>query len=219
MAGEERRLRSPEVAMAQRVPKHPFQSSGGRTFAVAATGASGARLALRFLGHLLEHDGVASVHFVASEAFKLVLLREENRRLEAALKALLKRSKLRVYAESQLDACVASGSFPVDGTVVIPASMSTVGTLAAGAGRNLCHRVAEVALKEGRPLILVPRETPLSLIHLRALTALKEAGATIAPFIPAFYQKPATLDDLMDHFIMRLFDHLGLDSDLSTRWK
>lgn len=205
--------------MAQRVPKRKLQRSDGRTFAVAATGGSGARLALRFLGHLLAHDGVARVHLVTSEAFKLVLLREEDQRLEAALKALPKRSKLQVYGESQLDACVASGSFPVDGTVVIPASMSTVGTLAAGSGRNLCHRVAEVALKEGRPLILVPRETPLSLIHLRGLTTLKEAGATIAPFIPAFYQGPATIEDLMDHFFMRLFDHLGLDSGLSTRWK
>ncbi|OYV99759.1 MAG: hypothetical protein B7X11_05070 [Acidobacteria bacterium 37-65-4] len=155
---------------------------------------------------------------MASDAFKLVLLREEGQDMDAALTALPNRAKLAVYAESQLDACVASGSFPVDGTVVIPASMSAVGTLAAGAGRSLCHRVAEVALKEGRPLILVPRETPLSLIHLRALTTLKEAGATIAPFIPAFYQKPATLEDLMDHFIMRLFDHLGLDSSLSSRW-
>ena len=205
--------------MAQRTVKHPPQSLPGRTLAVAATGGSGARLALRFLGHLLAHDGVARIHLVDSEAFKLVLLREEDQRLETALQALPNRSKLQVYGESQLDACVASGSFPVDGTVVIPASMSTMGTLAAGSGRNLCHRVAEVALKEGRPLILVPRETPLSLIHLRALVTLKEAGATIAPFIPAFYQKPATLDDLMDHFIMRLFDHLGLDSRLSSRWK
>lgn len=138
--------------------------------------------------------------------------------MEAALKALPNRAKLEVYGEGQLDASIASGSFPVDGTIVIPASMSTVGTLASGAGRNLCHRCAEVALKEERRLILVPRETPLSLIHLRALTTLKEAGATIAPFIPAFYQRPATLEDLMDHFIMRLFDHLGLPSRLSRRW-
>jgi len=205
--------------MAQGTTKHPPRSLPGLTLAVAATGGSGARLALRFLGHLLAHDGVARVHLVTSEAFRLVLLREEDQRLEAALKALPKRSKLRVYGETELDACVASGSFPVDGTVVIPASMSTVGTLAAGSGRNLCHRVAEVALKEGRTLILVPRETPLSLIHLGGLTTLKEAGATIAPFIPAFYQGPATIEDLMDHFFMRLFDHLGLDSDLSARWK
>ena len=128
---------------------------------VAATGASGACLALRFLGHLLAHHGVARVHLVTSEAFKLVLLREEGQDLESALKALPNRAKLVVYAESQLDACVASGSFPVGGTVVIPASMSTVGTLAAGAGRNLCHRIAEVALKEGRPLGLGVRSSVL----------------------------------------------------------
>ena len=204
--------------MAQGPKTKGKREPAGKTFVVAATGASGACLALRFLGHLLAHEDVASVHFVPSEAFKLVLFREEDRRIEAALKALPNRAKLKVYGESQLDASIASGSFPVDGTIVIPASMSTVGTLAAGAGRNLCHRCAEVALKEERRLILVPRETPLSLIHLRALTTLKEAGATIAPFIPAFYQRPATVEDLMDHFIMRLFDHLGLPSRLSRRW-
>lgn len=190
----------------------------GKTFVLVATGASGARMALRFLGHLLNHEGVSAVHFVGSEAFELVLWREEGKRLDAELKKLRHRAKLTLYKESQLDACIASGSFKVDGTVVLPASMSTVGTLAAGAGRNLCHRAAEVALKEGRLLILVPRETPLSLIHLRALTTLKEAGATIAPFSPAFYQGPSTLEDLMDHFFMRLLDQLGLDSSLSSRW-
>ncbi len=193
-------------------------SASGKTLVVAATGASGARLGLRFLRHVLGHTGVARVHFVASEAYRLVLRREEGLDLEAALRDLPHRKKLAVYADTQLDAPIASGSFPVDGTVVIPASMSTVGTLAAGSGRNLCHRAAEVALKEGRTLIVVPRETPLSLIHLRALVTLKEAGATVAPFIPAFYQWPATIEDLMDHFFMRLLDHLGLDSSLSTRW-
>jgi 4-hydroxy-3-polyprenylbenzoate decarboxylase len=199
-------------------PRPPQIQGEGKTLVVVATGASGARLAFRLLEHLLNHEGVAAVHFVGSEAFKLVLFREEGRRLDAALRVLRNRAKLHLYREAQLDACIASGSFRVDGTVVIPASMSTVGTLASGAGRNLCHRAAEVALKEGRPLILVPRETPLSLIHLRALTTLREAGATIAPFCPAFYQQPATIEDLMDHFLMRLLDQLGLDSTISSRW-
>jgi 4-hydroxy-3-polyprenylbenzoate decarboxylase len=186
---------------------------------VCCTGASGARLARRFLLQLLKIESVARVHLVASEAFKLVALREEGLTLDALLKGLPRRRALTAYAESQLDASIASGSFPVQATVVMPASMSTIGALAAGAGRNLCHRAAEVALKEGRPLILVPRETPLSLIHLRNLVTLKEAGAVVAPFIPAFYQKPVSIDDLMDHFIMRLFDHLGLHASISPRWK
>ncbi|MGA9751983.1 MAG: UbiX family flavin prenyltransferase [Acidobacteriota bacterium] len=203
--------------MAQRAkPSDPEPS--GRTLVVAATGASGARLAVRFLGHLLAHPGVGAVHFVGSHAFALVAAREEGRKLPEMLKGLPGREKLHLYQEEQLDACVSSGSFPVDGTVIIPASMSTVGAVASGAGRTLCHRVAEVALKERRPLILVPRETPLSLIHLRNLATLAEAGALVAPFIPAFYQRPGSVEALMDHFFMRLFDHLGLPSALSTRW-
>jgi 4-hydroxy-3-polyprenylbenzoate decarboxylase len=186
---------------------------------VCATGASGARLAQRFLLHLAAHPSVAEVHFVASEAFKLVASREEGLSFGDFLKGLPEKRKVTVYSEDQLDAGIASGSFLVGGTVVLPASMSTVGALAAGAGRNLVHRAGEVALKEGRPLILVPRETPLSLIHLRNLVTLKEAGAVIAPFVPAFYQGPRTVEDLMDHFFLRLFDHLGLPTALSSRWK
>ena len=194
------------------------EEGGGKRIVVCATGASGARLAQRFLLHLLAHPQVAQVHFVASRAFRLVAQREEGLSFDAMLKDLPSRRILTVYSEEQLDACIASGSFPVDATVILPASMSTVGALASGAGRNLVHRAGEVALKEGRPLILVPRETPLSLIHLRNLTALREAGAVIAPFVPAFYQGPRTVEELVDHFFMRLFDHLGLPSLLSKRW-
>jgi len=192
---------------------------GGKVIVVCATGASGAALAQRFLVHLIAHPQVGLVHFVPSESFKLVARREQGLRVETFLKGLPRTGSLRLHRESELDASIASGSYPVDGTVVIPASMATLGALASGAGRNLCHRAAEVALKEGRPLLLVPRETPLSLIHLRNLVTLKEAGAIVAPFIPAFYQRPASVEDLMDHFFMRLLDHLGLPSDLSTRWK
>jgi 4-hydroxy-3-polyprenylbenzoate decarboxylase len=190
-----------------------------RRIVVCATGASGARLAQRFLRHLAAHPSVAEVHFVASEAFKLVAFREDGLSFGDFLKGLPEKRKVTVYSEGQLDASIASGSFPVDATVILPASMSTVGALASGAGRNLIHRAGEVALKEGRPLILVPRETPLSLIHLRNLVTLKEAGAVIAPFVPAFYQGPRTVEDLVDHFFLRLFDHLGLNSQLSSRWK
>ncbi len=190
----------------------------GKRLVVAATGASGARLATRFLTHLLDRPDLFELHFVASDGFKLVALKEEGADFKTLCKSLPGHAGLRIYDERALDACVSSGSYPVDGTVIIPASLSTVGAIASGAGRNLCHRVAEVALKEGRPLLVVPRETPLSLIHLKNLTRLKEAGAVIAPFIPAFYQKPVTLEDLMDHFFMRLLDHLGMPSTLSRRW-
>ncbi len=186
---------------------------------VCASGASGARLTGRFLGHLLRHRGVGEVHFTGSSSFRLVLKREEGRSLESFLDELGGGGRLRVYGEKELDAPVASGSFPVHGTVIIPASTSTVGAIASGAGRDLSHRCAEVALKEGRPLLVVPRETPMSLLFLRNLAALREAGALVAPFIPAYYQGPVTLEEIEDHFLMRLMDHLGLETALSKRWK
>jgi 4-hydroxy-3-polyprenylbenzoate decarboxylase len=194
------------------------QETRGKKLVIAATGASGARMTARFVTHLLQRSDVLELHFIASDGFKLVALKEEGCGFETLCEGLPDHPGLRIYDERALDACVSSGSFPVDGTVIIPASLATVGAIASGAGRNLCHRVAEVALKEGRPLLVVPRETPLSLIHLQNLTRLREAGAVIAPFIPAFYQKPATIEDLMDHFFMRLFDHMGLPSTLSARW-
>jgi 4-hydroxy-3-polyprenylbenzoate decarboxylase len=190
----------------------------GKVLVVAASGASGARLALRFLEHLLAHPGVRRVHFVPSRAFSLVLSREEGSSLDPWLELAGAAGRLRVHREEDLDAPVASGSYGADGTVLIPASMATVGAVASGAGRNLLHRAAEVALKERRTLIVVPRETPLSLIHLRNLAALAEAGAVVAPFVPAFYQGPRTVEDLMDHFLMRIFDHLGLETRLAGRW-
>jgi len=190
----------------------------GRTVVLCATGASGAVLAHRFLKLLLAHRDVDRVHFAASEAFGVVLREEEDLDPEAALERLPSREKLRVHRPGDLAAPIASGSFPAAATVILPASMATVGAIASGAGRNLIHRAAEVALKEERPLIIAPRETPLSLIHLRNLTRLREAGARIIPFMPAFYPRPQTIDDLVDHFLQRLLDHLSLDNDLSTRW-
>lgn len=205
------------AAAKPRPAKKPAPASG-KTLVVGASGASGARLALRFLGHLLGHPGVGTVHFVPSDGFRLVLRREEGVDVAEALKALRYRDRLVLYDERRLDAPVASGSFPVDATVLIPASMATVGAVASGAGRNLLHRAAEVALKERRPLIVVPRETPLSPIHLRNLTTLAESGVLVAPFIPAFYGRPASLEDLMDAFCQRLLDHLGLRATLAPRW-
>ena len=195
-------------------PAHP----AGKVLVVCATGASGARLTRRFFLHALGHKGVGQVHFVSSGAFETVLKSEENLSLRGFLSGLPEREKLLLHDEMELAAPVASGSYPTDATVIIPASMATLGAIASGAGRNLCHRAADVALKEGRRLILVPRETPLSLIHLKNMVALKEAGAEIFPFVPAFYEKPSSIDDLLDHFLMRILDHIGLETAISGRW-
>ena len=105
-----------------------------------------------------------------------------------------------------------------DAMIVAPASMGFCASVAAGLGSNLPERAADVALKEKRPLIMVPRETPLSLIHLRNLTSLAEAGATILPAMPAFYQRPATIDDQINFIAGKVLDAVGIEHELFTRW-
>jgi 4-hydroxy-3-polyprenylbenzoate decarboxylase len=125
---------------------------------------------------------------------------------------------LAVVEPGALGAGPASGSFRLDGTVIIPASLSTLGHLASGAATNLVHRAGAVALKEGRPLVVVPREAPLGLIDLRNLTALAEAGAAIVPASPGFYHHPKTIEDLVDQLVGKVLDCLGVEHSLVPRW-
>jgi 4-hydroxy-3-polyprenylbenzoate decarboxylase len=122
------------------------------------------------------------------------------------------------YAKDDFKAPYASGSARVDGYVVCPCSMATLGTIAAGAMANLVHRAAAVALKEGRRLVLVPRETPLSTIHLESMLRLRQAGAVILFAAPGFYHSPRTIDDLVNFVVGRCLDQLGIDNSLVTRW-
>jgi 4-hydroxy-3-polyprenylbenzoate decarboxylase len=126
--------------------------------------------------------------------------------------------RVTVHATDDWRSPYASGSARVDAYVVCPCSMSTVGTLASGAMANLIHRAASVALKERRTLVLVPRETPLSAIHLRGLATLQEAGAVILFAAPGFYHGPQTVQDLVDFVVARCLDQLGIDNDLVRRW-
>jgi flavin prenyltransferase len=127
-------------------------------------------------------------------------------------------TEARIYAENDWKAPYASGSAKVDAYVVCPCSMSTVGTIAAGAMANVIHRAASVALKEERKLVLVPRETPLSLIHLQGLTTLRRAGATILFAAPGFYHGWSTVDDLIEFVVERALDHIGLEREGVRRW-
>lgn len=122
------------------------------------------------------------------------------------------------YRADDLAARIASGSFRTQGMIVCPCSTGTLTTIASGASRNLIHRAAEVHLKERRKLILVPRETPLSLIHLDAMRRATEAGALILPAMPAFYHGVTTLQDLVDFLVGRICDHLDVDHELIPRW-
>ncbi|MEO0806787.1 MAG: UbiX family flavin prenyltransferase, partial [Cyanobacteria bacterium J06643_4] len=114
---------------------------------------------------------------------------------------------------------IASGSYRTQGMIVMPCSMSTVGKMAAGLSSDLLERAADVQIKEGRPLVVVPRETPFSLIHLRNMTTLAEAGVRIVPAIPAWYHQPQTIDDLVDFVVARALDQLAIDCVPLRRWK
>jgi 4-hydroxy-3-polyprenylbenzoate decarboxylase len=123
-----------------------------------------------------------------------------------------------VYDARDYRSPYASGSAKVDGYVICPCSMATVGTIAAGAMANLIHRAASVALKEDRKLVLVPRETPLSTIHLENLLRLRQAGAVIVFAAPGFYNLPKTIDDLIEFVVGRCLDQLGIENELTRRW-
>jgi flavin prenyltransferase len=123
-----------------------------------------------------------------------------------------------IYGDKDYSAPYASGSAKVDGYVICPCSMATVGTIAAGAMANLVHRAASVALKEERKLVIVPRETPLSTIHLENLLRLRNAGATILFAAPGFYNAPQTIDDLIEFIVGRCLDQLGIENKLTRRW-
>lgn len=181
---------------------------------VGVTGASGAIYGLRLIEALVA--GGHEVHACASEWGRRVAFEETGRTWGPDD---FGRGNVTVWDASNLAAGPASGSFRIDATVIVPCSVSTLGHLASGAATNLVHRAAGVALKEGRPLVLVPRETPLSLVDLRNLTALAEAGAIVLPAMPGFYHRPQTLEDLVDHLVGKILDRLDIPHALFPPWK
>jgi 4-hydroxy-3-polyprenylbenzoate decarboxylase len=185
------------------------------------TGASGAPYAARLLAELV--DAGCEVGLCASRSGVEVLATELYGAPKLARDAVLERFTagapgVTIYEEQDYSASYASGSAKVDGYVVCPCSMATVGTIAAGAMSNLVHRAASVALKEGRRLVLVPRETPLSSIHLENLLRLRNAGAVILFAAPGFYHEPRTIDDLVGFVVARCLDQLGVENAVAARW-
>jgi flavin prenyltransferase len=188
---------------------------------LGVTGASGAPYAKRLLDALVAAG--CEVGVCASKAGVQVLATELYREPSLERDVVLDRfvgdaNGVSVIGVDDYTSLYASGSAKVDGYVVCPCSMSTVGTLAAGAMANLIHRAASVALKERRRLVLVPRETPLSSIHLRGLATLHEAGAVVLFAAPGFYHGAETVDDLVNFVVARCLDQLGIDNDLVRRW-
>ena len=196
-----------------------------KSIAVAITGASGALYATRTLAALLS-AGVA-VELVVTD-YGRRLLRDELGEA-AALDRLLpflaakygpevERAPLTVHSNKDLGASIASGSHDCGGMVIVPCSMKTLAGVAHGLSRSLVERAADVMLKERRPLVIVPRETPMSLPQLRNMVLCAEAGAIILPAMPAFYQLPATLDDLADFMAGKILGSLGFEHALYPRW-
>lgn len=185
---------------------------------LAITGASGAAYGVRLLEVLARHD--VPVWLIAS-AHGLRLLRAECgiESLDALRDAAgAGGSSIRVFPDGDRGAVPASGSQRTAGMVICPCSMGTVAAVAAGTSRSLVERAADVTLKERRRLILVPRETPLSLVHLRNLVAVAEAGATVVPAAPGFYHRPTSVEQLVDFIVQRVVDQLGLEIDFAPRW-
>jgi len=182
------------------------------------TGASGAPYGVRLLEVLALH-GVPTWLLVSAHGWRLL---EEECGIEGE-PGLRKATggdwhSVHVFDDKDRGAAPASGSARTLGMVVCPCSMGTVAAIAHGTSRSLIERAADVTLKERRPLILVPRETPLSLVHLRNLTLATEAGAVVLPAAPGFYHRPAAVADLVDFVVQRILDHLGQDITLVKRW-
>jgi len=183
-----------------------------RRIVVAITGATGAVYGVRLLERLRALPGVET-HLVISDAASLTLHQEvglQRRDVEALAHV--------VHKNREIGASIASGSFQTDGMVVAPCSMKTLAAVAHGISDNLIARAADVILKERRRLVLMVRETPFNLAHLRNMTAVTEMGGIVFPPLPSFYNKPGSIDEMVDHTVARVIDLLGIENDLAPRW-
>jgi 4-hydroxy-3-polyprenylbenzoate decarboxylase len=210
------------------LPNRPPQN-----LTIATTGASGS-VFLRQMLLAVERDArVQTVNFIASDSGLRVLAEElgiqgrsnlvrqilAGRETKASARGATTSSKIKEQANADIGANVASGSYPADAMIVIPCSVGTLARIANGIASHLMERAADVCLKENRPLVLCVRETPLNKIHIRNMYRAADAGATIFPLIPAFYYRPASLDDMGREFAYRVLAHLGLPQPDAFRWK
>jgi 4-hydroxy-3-polyprenylbenzoate decarboxylase len=222
------------------LPSFPLQNHPPQNLTIATTGASGS-VFLRQLLLAVERDTrIQTVNFIASDSALRVLAEELGIQGRANLLARIlatnktsaksspkisaraaanQRSKIKEQSNADIGANVASGSYPADAMIVIPCSVGTLARIANGIASHLIERAADVCLKEKRPLVLCVRETPLNKIHIRNMYRAADAGATIFPLIPAYYYRPANLDDMAREFAYRVLAHLGLPQPTAFRWK
>ena len=197
-----------------------------KPIAIALTGASGMPYALTLLKELVKSQ--EKIYVMISQAANTVIAMETDLNLGSDTKAIEKNltqylgakdGQIEVFSKNQWTAPVASGSNPPRAMVVCPCTMSTLSAIAHGSADNLMHRAADVVIKEQKKLILVPRETPYSAIHLENMLKLARLGVVIMDAHPAFYQNPQTIDDLVNFVVARILDHLDVDHDLAPPWQ
>ncbi len=179
---------------------------------VAVSGASGAIYGIRLLETLSKEK--VETHLILSKWAHATIKTETDYTVEE-----IKKKANYSYDGEDLASSISSGSFLFQGMVIIPCSMKTLAAVARGYSDNLITRAADISIKEGRKLILVPRETPLNAIHLENMLKLSRLGVVILPPMPAFYIKPSDIDDLINHTIGKILDHLNIDNNLYQRWK
>jgi len=196
-----------------------------KSIIVGITGASGSVYGQRLLARLNASPEVSRIDLVISQAGVRVVGEELGLNVSGADRRVVREllgqdsEKVIVHPANDIGASIASGSYLSDAMVIVPCSMGTLGAIANGASRDLVHRAADVIIKESRLLLLVPRETPLNVIHLENMLKLAHLGVRIIPAMPGFYNRPKTIEDLVEHFIYRLLDHLGVSHEQLTRWE
>lgn len=188
------------------------------------TGASGSPYGRALLDALTQTD--FEIHLVVSRSAVTVLREEiglefpdQQFDVEHYLGRQIDSGRIFQYDDRDLAAAPASGSFRSAGMIICPCSMKTLGTIAHGTGASLVSRAADAILKERRRLVLVPRETPLSLVHLRNMVSVTEAGAIVLPAMPGFYMQPQTIDDLIQHLVLKILDAANIEHSIPLRWK
>jgi 4-hydroxy-3-polyprenylbenzoate decarboxylase len=196
-----------------------------KSFIVAITGASGSIYGLRLIEALIPHAD--NIHLcISHQAFYIIQTETgvdwsgtSEASIERKIQKHFSSKKIHYYSDHNLAAPVSSGSFLTSGMFVVPCSMKTLSGIASGYGKNLIERASDVMLKEGRKLIIAPREMPFNSIHLENMLRLSRMGVTIATPVPAFYQKPKNLGDIVDFVVGKILDSAGISHNLFDRWK
>jgi len=195
-----------------------------KRFVFAISGASGSIIGIRVLRELVKESEVYLI--ISSQSFSMIkeetgidLQAGTDTSIEKKIRAVLDSKNVHYCNEQNMAAPISSGSFKHDGMFIVPCSMKTLSGVAQGYTENLIQRAADVTIKEGRPLLLSPREMPFSAIHLENMLKLARLGVKIAPPVPGFYHKPRTIDDLVDFMAGKILDSMGIDHNIYKRWK